>query len=138
MPRIGLYPIFLLSIVAGCAGPMGTIHDAAVAPPVTLFDGSYRSTIRLTGTATEAQGTALCDTPGQPVITVANGKFSYAVSHPNTPGNMTASFTATIAPDGSFSGQVLDGIITGQVRGARMEGTINGRACIYAFSGDRV
>jgi hypothetical protein len=138
MPKVRLYPLVVLLMTAGCAGPLGTIHSATPTSSVTSFDGSYRSTIRVTGTAAEANGTNLCDSPGQPVITVANGQFTYAVPHPNTPGNMTTSFPATMAQDGSFSGQVTDGTIAGQVRGTHMEGHINGQGCVYAFAGDRV
>lgn len=133
------YTMVLLLIVAGCAGSMGTIHSNA--PPtasVTTFDGSYRTTIRVTSAAAAASGTNWCDTPGQPVITVANGQFSYAVPHPNVPGTMTTSFLATLAQDGSFSGQAIDGTISGQVRGSHMDGSLNGQGCIYAITGDRM
>jgi hypothetical protein len=50
---------------------------------------------------------------------------------------MTPTFMATMAQDGSFSGQSVDGTIAGQVSGAQMTGTINGQGCIYGFSGNR-
>ena len=105
---------------------------------VTSFDGTYRNTIRVTGSTTLAKGTSWCETPGQPIITVAEGHFNYAVSHPNVPGNAIAIFQATIAQDGSFFGQVVAGSISGSVNGAHMEGRIDGTGCQYAFSGDRV
>ncbi len=139
MPQVGFYSIIVLLTIAGCAGPMGTIHSNTVAPPpVTSFDGAYQSTIRVTRTAATVAGTALCDSPGQPVITVANGQFSYAVPHPNVPGNPAPSYPATFAQDGSFSGQVVSGTISGQVRGTHMEGTIDGQGCVYGFTGDRM
>ena len=116
---------------------MGTIHGNATKAPVTAFDGLYQSTIRVTGVAPEAKGTNVCDTPGQPIITVANGQFSYAVPHPNVPGNMTPTLLATMAQDGSFSGQDVDGTISGTIQGIHLAGSINGQGCIYAFSGDR-
>jgi hypothetical protein len=140
MPPVKLCPVMILYLmVTGCAGPMGVIHGGAVpAAAVRSFDGSYSSTIRVTSSADAAKGTAWCDTPGQPIVTVANGQFSYALPHPNVPGNATTSFPATMAQDGSFSGQVVDGTISGQVKGTHMEGSINGQACVYTFAGDRI
>jgi hypothetical protein len=43
-----------------------------------------------------------------------------------------------VAQDGSFSGQVVEGTISGHVHGAHIEGNINGQGCIYAFSGERI
>jgi hypothetical protein len=138
MLLVRLCPMVLMLTIAGCAGRMGTIHtDAAATPTVTSFDGSYQSTIRVTDTAAGAQGN-WCESPGQPVITVANGQFSYAVPHPNVPGNPAPSFPATIAQDGSFSGQVVSGTISGRVQGTHMAGTINGQGCVYGFTGERM
>jgi hypothetical protein len=129
----------LMLMIAGCAGPMGTIHTGVTAaPPVTTFDGSYQTTIRVTDAAAGTEGTSWCETPGQSVVTVANGEFSYAVPHPNVPGNPAPSFPATIAQDGSFAGQVVSGTISGQVQGTHMAGTINGQGCVYGFTGDRM
>jgi hypothetical protein len=126
-------------VIIGCAGPMGVIHGGTVtAAAVTSFDGSYGNTIRITSSAGAAEGTTWCETPGQPVITVANGQFSYAVPHPNVPGNATTTYPATMSQDGSFSGQVVDGTISGRVSGTHIEGNIDGQACVYAFAGDRI
>ena len=126
-------------VIAGCAGPMGTIHsNPPPAPPPTAFDGSYHDTIRVTGSFGTAQGTSWCDSPGQPVITVAKGQFTYAVPHPNIGGTPTPVFEASMAPDGSFYGQVITGSIAGHVSGSHIEGRIDGSACIYSFSGSRV
>jgi hypothetical protein len=131
------YPMVLLLMMAGCAGSMGTIHSNAPTTSVTSFDGSYRTTILVTSVSSTIKGTNWCDTPGQPVITVANGQFNYTVPHPNIPGTLTTSFAATLAQDGSFSGQAIDGSISGQVRGTHMEANINGQGCIYTMTGDR-
>jgi hypothetical protein len=126
-------------MIIGCAGPMGVIHGGMVtAAPVTSFDGSYRNTIRLISSAGAAEGTVWCDSPGQPIITVANGQFSYDVPHPNVPGDATSNVQATMAQDGSFAGQVVGGSISGRVSGTHVEGTIDGQACVYAFAGDRI
>ena len=140
MPSLRLYTALLpFLMIIGCAGPMGVIHGGTVtAAPVTSFDGSYNNTIRVISSAGAAEGTTWCDSPGQPVITVANGQFSYAVPHPNVPGDATTSVQATMAQDGSFSGQVVGGTISGRVSGTHIEGSINGQACVYAFAGGRI
>ena len=72
------------------------------------------------------------------MITVANGQFTYAVPHPNVPGNATPVFPATLAADGSFYGEIVAGSMSGSVSGAHIQGKIDGSACLYEFSGDRV
>ena len=135
MPLVRLCSMVAMLLIADCAGPMGTIHtDTVPTTVVTSFDGTYRSTIRVTK---EFGQTSWCDSPGQPVITVANGQFSYAVPHPNVPGNPAPSYPATFAQDGTFYGQVVSGTISGQVRGTHMEGSIDGQGCVFAFTGER-
>jgi len=116
--------------------------SSGAAPPttttVTAFDGSYLTTIRSTGSTTAAQGTSWCVSPGQPTITVTNGQFSYAVPHPNVPGDATPVYQAVFAEDGTFVGQLTAGRISGLVKDNHIEGRIDGSACLYAFSGDRV
>jgi hypothetical protein len=133
------HAVSLAVILGGCAGPMGPIRsDLPAPPPVTSFDGSYRNTIRSVSTRA-AQGTIWCDTTGQAVTTVVtNGKFTVAVPHPNVPGNPTPAFPATFAVDGTFSGQVIVGTMFGRVQGRYMEGRIDGSACIYTFTGERI
>jgi hypothetical protein len=137
MRPVRLYPIALMLMISGCAGPMGTIHGEAAKSSVTSFDGSYQTTIHITNIAPEAKGSNWCETPGQPTITVTNGQFSYAVPHPNVPADVTPTFSATMAPNGSFLGQTVDGTISGQVHGTHMEGSIDGQGCGYGFTGDR-
>ena len=145
-----LSPAILILTIAGCAGPMGTMRPGpsvpagaaaaadVVALPVTSFDGTYRTTIRLAGSAEPGQIASWCESPGQPVVTVADGQFTYAVQHPNVPGNPTPVFQATMARNGSFSGQVTSGTMSGRVDGMHMEGSIDGVGCLYAFTGDRI
>jgi hypothetical protein len=135
--RAGLRLMLLMPVLAGCAGPMGTIHTDATTAPVTSFDGTYQSTIRITSAPDIVKGTSWCATPGQSVITVVNGQFSYTVPHPDAPGNPAPTFQATVARDGSFVGQANDGTISGRVSGTHMDGSIDGAACIYTFAGDR-
>jgi hypothetical protein len=138
-PVIWVCPMFLTMLTIGCAGPMGPISSGPPPPPpVSTFDGSYRTTIRLVDSFGVAQSTPWCDSPGQPVITVANGQFSYTVPHPNIPGNAAPVYPATMAVDGSFSGQIIAGMLYGQVQGNHIEGKIDGSACVYAFSGERI
>jgi len=140
-PLIRLCPMVLMLLTIGCAGPMAPMNNGGPPPPptpVTAFDGSYRTTIRLIDAFGAAQSTPWCDSPGQPVITVTNGQFSYTVPHPNIPGNAAPVYPATMAVDGSFSGQIIAGMLYGQVQGNHIEGKIDGSACVYAFSGDRI
>jgi hypothetical protein len=136
--RVETWTVYLALLVSGCAGSMGTMHSGLPPPPhVTSFDGSYRNTIHVTDSFGVAQTTSWCDSPGQHIITVANGQFSYAVPHPNVPGQATPAFPATMAQDGSFYGQVVGGTISGRVQGTRIEGRIDGSACLYTFVGHR-
>jgi hypothetical protein len=136
--KVGLCSMALL-MISGCAGQTPVPQsNPGPPPPVTSLDGSYRSTIRVTGMSGQAKGTNWCDTPGQPVITVSNGQFNYAVPHPNVPGNPTPVFAATIAPDGSFSGTANNGTISGKASGTHIDGSIDGEGCAYAITGDRM
>ena len=131
--------LVLTLAIAGCAGPMGTIHPVpAPPPPVTAFDGSYRSLLRTTTPGSEGQVFTWCDSRGQAVITVEQGKFTYAVPHPNVPGNPTPVFQAVMAPDGTFAGDIVSGSMTGQIAGSRLEGTISGAGCTYTLSASKI
>jgi hypothetical protein len=138
IPLVSLCSMVLSFVLAGCAGSMGTMHADPATAAVTSFDGSYRSTIRITSSGDEAKGTDWCVTPGQPIITVANGRFSYTVPHPNVPGTPAPTFQAALARDGSFVGQANDGMISGRVSGTHMQGSIDGAGCIYAFDANRI
>ena len=129
--------LMLLSF-GGCAGPIGTIRSAPPPPaPVTSFDGTYRTAIRPTSSFGLAQNTEWCDTPGQPVVTIANGRFTYMVPHPEITGSPAPIFVANMAADGSFYGESGAGLIAGQIQGMHIQGQLNGAACIYSFSGQR-
>ncbi|HEY2616375.1 MAG TPA: hypothetical protein VGI78_03455 [Acetobacteraceae bacterium] len=129
--------MIVLLMIGGCAGSLGTIHNNPSPPPVTSFDGSYRSTIRSTRPFAGQMNT-WCDSPGQPIITVENGQFTYTVPHPNLSVGLVTAFPATIAQDGSFHGEITTGTISGRIDGTHMDGRIDGSACIYAFTGDRI
>ena len=117
---------------------MGTIHTDPATAPVTSFDGSYRSTLGITSAAEEVKGSSWCVSPGQPIVTVANGQFSYTVPLPNGPGHPAPTFQAIVVQNCSFAGQGNDGTISGRITGTHMEGSIDGSASIYAFAGDRM
>ena len=62
MSQVRLYPLSLMLIIGGCAGPMGQIRsDTPAPPPVTSFDGTYRTTIRVANSFGVAQTTAWCE-----------------------------------------------------------------------------
>jgi hypothetical protein len=139
MPLIRLGPVVLAVFIAGCGAPAAVPQSKTETPSTTSFDGSYQSTIRVTSESATVKGFSWCQTPGLPIITVTNGQFIYGVPHPDLPGNhQTTTFPATIEPDGSFVGQGIQGTIWGQVRGAHIEGRIDGVGCLYAFTGNRV
>jgi hypothetical protein len=130
-----LSPLVVVLTIAGCAGPMGTMRTDPAPMPVATFDGSYRSTIRVTS----ANVVPLwCNTPGQEIITVTNDQFTYLVPHIDVTGSPPAMFPAVMAQDGSFKGATNDGIITGQIDGTHMEGRLDGELCTYAFTADRM
>jgi hypothetical protein len=147
--RARLFPLALVLALCGCAGDMGPIRpgpslpasEAAtiiITPPVTTFDGSYRNTIRVVSSFGQGRDVSgWCTSPGQRVITVANGQFTYEVPHPDVKLTSVPSFTAAVAPDGSFYGAQNEGTLSGRITGTHIEGLIDGSACVYTFSGNR-
>src|ERR1700733_10802790 len=118
MPLIRLYPWVLAVLITGCGAPAAVPQSKTERPPTTSFDGSYQSTIRITGGSVTVKGFSWCQTPGLPLFTVMNGRFIYGVPHPDLPGHhQTTTFPATIGPDGSFVGQSIQGAIWGQAYG---------------------
>ena len=127
---------FALMLI-GCAGEMGPIRTEPSPLPVTSFDGSYRTIIRSTGSAAVAEAADWCQTPSQSIVTVANGQLNVPVPHPNLPGNPSPNYQATMAQDGSFSGQSASGSLSGRVSETHIDGRIDGAGCLYTFSGHR-
>jgi hypothetical protein len=131
--------VVLIAVLGGCVGPMGPIRPDPPPPPaVTLFDGSYRTAIRLQSSFGAAATSAWCESPGQPMITIADGQFTYAVPHPNYPSQLVVAFVATMAQDGSFYGEAIQGSISGSIQGSRIEGLLDGSGCVYTFAGNRL
>ena len=138
MRQIRLHPAALLLLLGGCAGSMGPVISPPPAPPpVTAYDGVYRNRIQVLGSFNSDQVSPYCQTPGRPVITVSNGELTYAVPHPDIIGNPTPTYVAEMAADGSFHGPLVAGIMSGQVQGNRIEGKIDGAACLYTFTGNK-
>ena len=136
--RVWLCPLAFALMLTGCAGEMGPIRTEPSPPPVTSFDGSYRTIIRSTGSATVAEAADWCQTPSQSIVTVANGQLNVAVPHPNLRGNPSPNYRATMAQDGSFSDQSASGSLSGRVSETDIDGRIDGAGCLYAFSGHRM
>ncbi len=137
---VALMPIVSACTVSpGLAAPTGTAGAANMmaAAPVTTFDGSYRTTVRVVGSFGGNKNMDWCQTSGQLIVTIKNGEFTYDVPHSKAPRMERSEFPATFAADGSFYGQVVAGTMYGQVRGTHLEGRIDGSMCLYAFSGDR-
>jgi hypothetical protein len=134
--RIGLATLAIGLAIGGCT-PQPPPPPPAPPPPVTTYDGTYQGTVKLTnvGAGVPRKG---CATTNKIVLQVKNSAFTYAQPHPNMTGNGTTTYTVTIAPNGSLSGQSqLSGQITGTVSGTHMAGTIDGIECVYSFTADR-
>ena len=72
------------------------------------------------------------------MVTIADGKFTYAVPHPNYPNQLVVAFDATMAEDGTFHGEAIQGSISGSIQAGRIEGLLDGSGCVYTFAGNRL
>jgi len=123
--------------LASCASEPRMPPIGAPAPvPAVSWDGTYRGTIQITGVGSGAQRD-WCETDLQMVVQVTANSFTYALPHPNVLHNPTPIYSATIASSGTFQSRIGSGVMTGQVAGSHMSGTIDGSLCAYAFSADR-
>ena len=139
MSQSRLCTMVLLLMIGGCAGSMGTIHSN---PPPRR--PSPRSTAH---TAARFKSARLSSHPSL-ILGVrrrANrssrwrtGSSPTRCRTPTSPSVWTLTFPATIAQDGSFYGEITIGTISGRVDGTHMEGKIDGSACVYDFTGDRI
>lgn len=143
--------------LTGCAPPLPPPPPAPVAAPTgpaVSYDGTYRGTIKMTGTGA---GVPIggCNTSPRFTLQVANNAFTYQQPHPNERvsatgnpsvdpkinalNNSRAVYVATIAQNGTFSGQSqVAGTIAGSIVDGHMAGTIEGIVCVYAFTADRI
>ena len=132
--------IVIIAVVAlaGCAsGPRTQSGGAVAAAPVVSWDCTYRGTVQVTGLGSGMQR-QWCETDPAMMVQVSGNAFTYAMPHPNAPGNPTPLYPATIASDGTFRSQIGSGIMSGRVIAGHMSGTIDGSACVHAFSMDRL
>ena len=135
-------------LVGACAHqPASMAGSVTTATSAVSFDGNYHGSVALAGVASGIDR-QMCAVDPHLSLLVTNNSFTYTQPHPNIAGTSpgitaqatTPIYTATIAPDGSFSGQsngVEGGTIQGIVSGTHMSGTINGLLCGYKFSAER-
>jgi hypothetical protein len=135
--------VILIIAISGC-GAIGQSAPAlpAAAPVAFSFDGTYTGTIRLTSSSTSANPYEAnwCDTPPQISLTIQNNAFTYHLTHPKVPKGLSLTIAANVAPDGSISGSDANGeaAMDGLIAGSQIAGHINGTACNYAFTANRV
>ena len=131
--RIGLATLATGLAIGGCT-PQPPPPPAA---PAVSYDGTYQGTVSLTNVGAGVPRAGCATTP-QMVLQVKNNAFTYSQPHPNMTGVGTTTYTVTIAPNGSFSGQSqVTGTMSGTVSGTHMAGTIDGIECVYSFAADR-
>jgi hypothetical protein len=135
---LGLTLVSLAGLLTGCSpAPPAASTTQAQAAPVS-FDGVYTGQIRLTTMAAAARGQKWCETNPDWAVSVKDNAFHYTLSHPHLP-QANRDLSATIAPDGTFSGATINGDVTmaGRISGSHIEGSIKGVGCSYAFAADR-
>ncbi len=128
--------------LGGCGDKAPPPLAAAPANPFP-FDGSYRGTVTLTGISSGGKR-EWCETDPVIAFTIASGTFAYVQPHPKVPltagtGSATANYTVNVAYEGTLHGQSNGGgNISGRVSAGHVTGTINGIACFYTFTADKV
>ena len=101
--------------------------------PAVSWDGTYRGSVQITALGSSIQR-SWCETDPQMTVQVVGNAFSYAMPHPNSPGNPTPVYSGSIGQDGRFIAQRGSGTMAGTIVGDRMEGGIDGSVCVYSFS----
>ena len=137
-----------LGAVWGCADRVSAPEGPQAAAPLSSvsFDGRYEGTVQVVGVASGVDPKT-CATDPRLSLQVTNNSFIYAQPHPNAAGTSpsltvektTATYTATIAPDGTItdSSPHVGTTIVGRVTGSHMSGSLKGLLCSYAFTADR-
>lgn len=130
--------------VAGCATRPAPPSASATK---TSFDGRYEGSVQVAGAAVGVN-IASCATDPHLTLQVVDNTFTYVQPHPDvagtapslTPEATTATYSASIAADGSISGTSgrSNATIRGGISGTHMSGTIKGILCSYTFTADRV
>jgi hypothetical protein len=145
--RVGpttLANIIIISAIGGCvtSGPLPAPATPMTAP--ASFDGNYQGSIRVTSTGISGGQTSWCDTPPAISLSLQKGAFSYVLVHPNVPKDsnysMSPTFAVVVAPDGSFNTMSQNGEaqMVGRITGSHLAGRIDGTACGYAFTAEKV
>jgi hypothetical protein len=133
----------ILSIaISGCVTANQPPSTPPPPPPSVSFDGTYTGTIHLTSSSVSGNPLQAnwCDTPPQISLSVQNNRFTYHLTHPNVPQGMSLNLNAIVGPDGTISGSDVNGAaqMDGLVAASQMSGHINGSACNYAFTAQRI
>ena len=136
--RMGRTAMVLAGTLAGCAP---TPQPASTATqPVASFDGRYTGTVVLTGVGSGLDR-SWCEKPTGFGVDVINNAFTYSFALPNLvnmPKNANATYSATVAQDGTFQGQSdMTGVIFGRISNGAMTGTIDGVGCAYKITATR-
>jgi hypothetical protein len=135
--------------VWGCSSPSTspTGENAIAKPMSTSYDGPYEGTVQFSYVGSGGVPSE-CAVDPRLSLQVANNSFTYVQIHQNLAGtapaltgqSTTATYNATIAPDGTIAGNSgdLNGTIQGRVAGPHMSGQIAGLMCGYTFTADRI
>jgi hypothetical protein len=123
------------ALLIGCSAPQPPAPPAAaIDPPPTRpvsVNGSYNGVTQLvTGAATS------CGTGDIFTLQVQNGAFRYELHQPQVPWRPSVTFSAAIAPDGSFHAASGAAYIDGKVTQGHMQGQVVGDACGFQFEAD--
>jgi hypothetical protein len=124
----------VMLLLAGCTPEPKAPATATVdAKPSMSWDGMYRGSIQVTGLGSGIEA-SWCETDPQMLVRVSSAAFSYAMPHPNAPGNPTPVYSGNVASDGTFTANLGSGTMAGRITGDRMEGKIDGSVCVYSFA----
>ena len=134
--------VILSMAISGCVTANQPPSAPPASPPPVSFDGTYTGTIQLTSSSVSGNPAEAnwCDTPPQMSLSIHNNTFSYHLAHPNVPQGMSLNLNATVGPDGTINGSDVNGAaqMVGLVVASQMSGRINGSACNYAFTAQRI
>lgn len=141
--------IALGGIAWGCSAPdTPSTGDGTAARPMSVsYDGHYEGKVQFGGVASGG-APAECGIDPHLSLQVTNNSFVYVQAHPKIAGtapslsrqSTTVTYNATIAPDGTITGDSGDvgGRLMGRLTGTHMSGQIFGLVCDYTFVADRV
>ena len=131
--RHGIALAVVGTALVGCyPPPLST--PTVVEPAVTsIYDGTYRGSVQLTGVAPMAQQ-AWCRADAQGSLQITDGSLSYMQAHPGYPDAPLITYTGTVTNDSKINGTSdMNGTITGQIVGAHLSATLDGLGCYYTL-----